>query len=149
MTNRILVATDGSEKAKKVVEYGADLASKYGATLYLVHAEHQSKLQRDMGGFMESEHLSEKPQIVYVAQTGERIINEAKSEAWGRGAKRTESAILIGDPAREISRFVEEKNIDIIVIGRNGVRNAKELYSRKVTDKIARDADSTCITVNL
>jgi len=94
-------------------------------------------------------YFNDKYPLVYAKQTGKRIINEARKDAWSRGAKRTESAILIGDPAREISRFAEKQNIDMIVIGRNGFRNAKELYSRKVTDKIAQDADCTCITVTL
>ena len=38
MINNLLAATDGSEHAKKAVEPGADIAPKYGATVYLVHA---------------------------------------------------------------------------------------------------------------
>jgi len=147
MMKRILVATDGSEKASSVVACGAELAAKNGATVYLVHAVNGSKVLKEVKEFIESEHLEEEPKRVYMDQTAGRILNDARHDAWKYGVKSTKSAVLLGDPAKEIIRFARDNDIDMIVIGQNGVRNAKKLYSRKVTDKIARTSDCACITV--
>jgi nucleotide-binding universal stress UspA family protein len=149
MMNRILVTTDGSEKASAVVALGAELASRSGATVYLVHAMDGSRVINEARGFIESEHLDEKPKRVYAEQIAGRILNDARHDAWKYGATSTEPVVLLGNPAKEVIRFTRDHEIDMVVMGRNGIRNSRELYSRKVTDKIARTADCPCITVSL
>ncbi len=149
MVNKVMVTTDGSEQAKKAIELGADIASKYDATLFLVHAIQEAKIAKETKELMEAEHMEEKSKRVYLDQIGGRIINEAKNDVLNRGVRKTESAILLGKhPAREITDFAKENSIDMIVIGHNGVGKLEELYNRRIAKKVLRRTDCTCIRVD-
>ena len=148
MINRIMVTTDGSEQAKKAVEFSADIASKYNATVCLVHAIKEDQISTEVKGFMESEHLEEKPKRVYLEQVGGRIIKEAKNDLYEHGVKKTAFAIFVGNPAQEIIKFVKANKIDMIVFGYNGVGTLKEFGNRKIARKVTRSANCPCITVN-
>ncbi len=148
MINNLLVATDGSEHAKKALELGADIASKYGATVYLVHAAPETEIAGEAKGLMEAEHMTGKPIRVYMEQIGGRIINEARDDLYSRGVRKIESTVLLGNPAREILGYAKEKRVDMIIVGHNGWAKGNELYGRKIARRISRDADCTCVTVN-
>ena len=59
MINKVLIATDGSEHAAKAVAFGADIASKYGAEVLLVHVLLRGELTENLRHMAEVEHLVE------------------------------------------------------------------------------------------
>jgi nucleotide-binding universal stress UspA family protein len=148
MIRKVLVATDGSEHAKKVIEVGADIASKHDAAVYVVHAVPEAMIEKETMKFMEAEHIAGKPGSVYSQQIGGRIFNEAKRDIFARGVLRAAVAVRVGNPAQEIIKFAKEHDIDMVIVGCNGVRG-KELYSSRVARKVSRLVECDCVTVTL
>ncbi len=148
MIKNVMIATDGSEHGRKAVELGADIASKNGATVYLVHAAPEDGAVKEAKGLKEAEHMTLSPKKVYMEAVGGRIIYEARKDLYSHGVGRVESRVIVGSPARDIADFAKEKGVDMIVVGHNGWVKGNELYGRKVARKVSRFADCTCVTVN-
>ena len=57
MIKKVLIATDGSDHAKKAVAFGSDIASKYGAEVVLVHVLLRGEVSEDLMRMAEVEQL--------------------------------------------------------------------------------------------
>jgi nucleotide-binding universal stress UspA family protein len=145
MIRKILVTTDGSDHAKRAIAYAGDIASKYEATLYLVHVisfSHSTALA--------GRHLSEAGMGTLrkqIKRAGEDIIREAEAAARTQGIKRIEAFLLEGDPASEILSAAKRYDVDAIVLGSRGAGMLGKLMLGSVSDKVCHLADRTCITV--
>ena len=145
MIRKILVATDDSDHAKRAIAYAGDIASKYNATLYLVHVASFSHSTALAG-----RHLSEagmKTLQDQIKKAGQEIIREAEAEAKTQGIKRIKSFLLEGDPASEILSAAKRYDVDTIVLGSRGAGVVTQLMLGSVSHKVCHLADRTCITV--
>jgi nucleotide-binding universal stress UspA family protein len=140
MIEKILVPTDGSEHARKAVEFACDLAVKYGATVYILH------VIPALRGRMYDQAALDAVEASF-QRDGSEIIKEAESEARNRGVGKVESAAVRGDPASEIREFAKEKGVDMIVMGSRGAGSVETLLLGSVSHKVCHLADCTCITV--
>jgi nucleotide-binding universal stress UspA family protein len=139
MLKKILVATDGSDHAKKAIEFASDVASRYGATVYIIHVVFPlpSMLQGyDVGKIEESQQ-----------KVAREIIEAAEKEIRQKGIENYQSVMLHGDPAREIIEFARQEGIDTIVMGSHGAGRAEMLLLGSVSHKVCHLADCTCMTV--
>jgi nucleotide-binding universal stress UspA family protein len=71
MIKKVLIATDGSEHARKAVAVGSDIAATYGAEVVLVHVLLRDHL---------SEGLRHSAEVEYEAAEGGRTIHDALGE---------------------------------------------------------------------
>ena len=147
MVQKILVATDGSAHARKAIDYASDIASKYNATLYLIHVISETEIPEDLLEYVEVERIEEPPRSVYIQKIGEGIIGTAEKEVKSKGVKAVQSAVVQGDPAEKIIEFAREKGVDMIVIGSRGLGSVKGLFLGSVSSKVCHVADCTCVTV--
>ncbi len=147
MIKRILVAIDGSSHAKKAVEFAGDFASKYDAVVYLLHVVQEARIPEEMKEFMEVEHVKMPPQRGYMETIGKKIIEEAKNVLSIHGIKKIEPLLLVGDAPQEIVDFAKKKDMDVIILGNQGLGRIKELLIGTVTHKVFHAAHCTCITV--
>ena len=125
MVKKILVATDGSSHAKKAVEFAADFASRYDATVHLVHVVQEARIPDELKELFEVEHLEKPPKRAYMETVGKRIIEDAKKELLSHGTKKIEPVLLVGDAPEEIVKFAKKENIDVIIIGSQGFGKIK------------------------
>ena len=147
MIKKILVPTDGSGHAEKAVNYASDLALKYDAGLYLMHAVQESKIPDGFEEFLKAEKI-EKPEVqVYLEKVGKEIVEAAKMKAKSKGLDNVETKIMIGDPTDEILKFAKTKDIDLIVLGSRGLGGIKSMFLGSVSSKVCNQADCTCMTV--
>lgn len=129
---KILIATDGSEHAEKAAAYGIDIAKATGAevsALYVVSTEHAGTTRSVMGwtdAF--EEYLANKGGVAtgYVEKLG----NEA-------GVK-VEPVYLKGVPAEKILEYAEESNIDLIVMGTQGLTGVQRFLLGSVAENVLR-----------
>ncbi|MBE3550375.1 MAG: Universal stress protein family [Brockia lithotrophica] len=139
MFQRILVAYDGSEHAKRALETAASIARMTpGAELHVVHVVRFDPFEE--GVFTEMQSFSSMSRSDYrgiVLKEGERRIEEAKKRL-ERESFAVHSAVLEGDPARRIVEYAEEKGIDLIVVGRRGLTMLQELFLGSVSHRIAQ-----------
>jgi len=139
MYRRILVAYDGSEHAKRALDTAANIARMTPeAELHVVHVVRFDRFEE--GVFTEMQSLSSMSRSDYheiVLKEGERRIEEAKKRLEGESFT-IQTAVLEGDPARKIVEYAEEKEIDLIVVGRRGLTMLQELFLGSVSHRIAQ-----------
>lgn len=129
---KILVATDGSENAQKAATYGIDIAKATGAevyALYVVSTEHAGTARSVMGwtdAF--EEYLANKGGVAtaYVEKLGEEA-----------GIK-VEPVYLKGVPAEKILEYAEESDIDLIVMGTQGLTGVQRFLIGSVAENVLR-----------
>jgi len=129
---KILIATDGSENAAIAVSYGVIIARAMGAEvhiLYVISTEHAVTTRTVMGWTDSFEKYLEeigKEALVYATGVGEK-----------EGVK-VESFFRKGRPAEEILEYAEENNIDLIIMGTQGLTGIKKFLIGSVTEKVLR-----------
>jgi nucleotide-binding universal stress UspA family protein len=144
MFGNIMVATDGSEVAKKAVDSAIKIARLNNAKLYAVHVIVPGDVSialydpRDIEwkkGM--KEHLEEQAReaTAYVETAG-KIVNV-----------EVESAILEGNPADEIVNFAEKKDIDLIVIGTLGKTGIQRFLLGSVAENVIRHSKKSVLVI--
>lgn len=139
MIKKILVATDGSTHAKKALEYASDFASKYQATVHLIHVI--APLHSVPEGYVDRKIEDHQQRIA------KEIIEKAEKEMKKKGVESYQSTILQGNPAREIIEFARDNNVDMIIMGSRGAGVFETLMLGSVSHRVCHLADCTCVTV--
>lgn len=129
---KILIATDGSKNAKRAAYYGVNLAKIAGAevhALYVISTQH-AVTTRTVKGWSEGfeECLTNK---------GRAAIDDVEKLGKEAGVK-VEPEFLKGIPADEILEYAQENNIDLIVMGTQGLTGIKKFLIGSVAEKVVR-----------
>ncbi|WP_292372471.1 universal stress protein [Methanosarcina sp. UBA411] len=128
----ILIATDGSKNAERAASYGMDLAKAAGAevqALYVISTQH-AVTTRTVKGWSEGfeECLTNK---------GRSAIDNVEKLGKEAGVK-VKPVFLKGIPADKILEYAEESNIDLIVMGTQGLTGIKKFLIGSVAEKVVR-----------
>jgi len=145
MSKLILVPVDGSESAKKALEFAADWATHHDGELLLLHVPEppiESEVMVMGGGSL---YMHSSPEEL--KEAGESIVKAGSDLARELGCKKVETRVEIGDPARKIVATAEEGNVDMIVMGTRGLGEWKSLLLGSVSHKVTNHATCTCVTV--
>jgi nucleotide-binding universal stress UspA family protein len=119
MISKILVATDGSETARKAVKYAAGLARETGAGIILLSVIDKSHLlSRSVPAVATPTHLME-PVEDYLKQAADAYIGEA-ARLFEKKGMRPKKIVRLGHPVREIIREAERNGADLIIVGSHG-----------------------------
>lgn len=139
---KILFPTDFTEGSMAVRSLAADLVKRYGAKLYLLHvvfdvtkAAHWYVPHANIKEFYKEATESAKKQL-------ERFMMEEM-----RGYGDIEQQVIMGEPAEEILRIVEEKGIDLIVMGTHGRKGIDRMFFGSTAEKVVRAARCPVLTV--
>ncbi len=176
MINKVLIATDGSEHATKAVALGADIASKYGAGVVLIHVFLRNELSENLRHAAEVENLAAQggqplakaiasvPFARYPANiqfsegdgttsdevlraVGEHVLDHAAEIAREHGVDKVIRRIEDGNPAKRILEAAYEEKADLVVTGARGLSDVASLLTGSVSHKVSHLAPVTCVTV--
>lgn len=139
---RILVPTDGSEATLEAVQEAIDLAAEHGATihaLYVVNSASFAGLPMDSSWENVSAMLSEEGSTALDDVAG-------MAESHGVGVVRELSD---GNPAREIVRYAEDEDCDLVVMGTHGRGGIDRLLLGSVAEKVVRSSTVPVLTVRV
>ncbi len=135
---KILIATDGSEKNRAAVEEALEIGRICGSTVFAAYVT-------DIGAF---ESASADVVIgdtwTVIQREAAAAIDRVRTMADG---VHLETVILEGKPAAEIVRFATEKRIDLIVIGTQGKRGLERLLLGSVAEQVIRSAPCKVLVV--
>jgi nucleotide-binding universal stress UspA family protein len=114
----ILVGVDGSQPAKKALEYASNLAIKI-LHLFIVH------LIEEFGVLIQrwEQHDSYVEEIKRLSKD---LLHESKSEARQVGVTKVDTIEEQDDAAEKILQIAKDKGVDTIVVGSRGMSTAKE-----------------------
>jgi nucleotide-binding universal stress UspA family protein len=135
---KILIATDGSEKNRAAVEEALEIGRVCGSTVFAAY-------ETDIGAF---ESASADVVIgdtwTVIQREAAAAIDRVRTMADG---VHLETVILEGKPAAEIVRFATENGIDLIVIGTQGKRGLERLLLGSVAEQVIRSAPCKVLVV--
>lgn len=138
---RILIATDDSEPAKKAIGEAITLADAFDATLYAVYVLESA----------EPRPGAEDPAIkadedTKADQALERVVSETKERGFDG---EVVSAVVRGQAASAILQHANEQNIDLIVVGTHGRDGIDRLLVGSVAERVIRDSPVPVVTISV
>ncbi|MBN1818373.1 MAG: universal stress protein [Sedimentisphaerales bacterium] len=141
---RILFCTDFSENADFAFTFAVDAAQRRpGCELYLLHVVPESEAQFWKTYIYEVEGVDDKARHD-IDDRIDRIYRNRLPEGIPFHVE-----FRIGRDYQEILRFASEKQVDLIVIGRQGRSALEKALFGNVTEKIVRKADCAVLVVPL
>jgi len=120
----MVVLLDGSELAEVVFDYAQEVSGRMHVDMYLLHVcsrEEESQLP------MRKAYIEKKAEEL--CAQAEAIRSKYDKDAAGR-CVRAQGHVVVGYPAEEILRYVDEHDIDLVMMsthGRSGVRKNWDL----------------------
>ena len=129
---KILIAVDGEQAATRAAEIGAELASRLGAQVALIHsvAIPVSQVLRDTAATEES--------IARAIQEGERLLRGVHRRVTLPPA--TLDHVECGPPAERIVEIAKQWPADLIVIGSHCRGGVRRMLLGSVAEEVMRHA---------
>ncbi len=167
----ILVATDGSDHARRAVDLAADLAAKYSAKVILLHVLLRGHLPEGLMRAAEVEHIAHPgpegpPSLAIMPQDimarversvqaplevleyiASNVLADAEAAVRAKGVTEVEAVVEQGDTAQYILEKAAQTDADMIVMGRRGLGGLEGLLMGSVSQKVSHLASCTCVTV--
>lgn len=138
MYQRILVPTDGSEGAKIAADHGIEMALQFDAALHTIYViESDIGPDSDMVGVFEA-----------FEEAGQQAIDDVVGMAQAAGVGTVEGTVAQGTPSQAILDYVEQFDIDMIVMGTQGRTGIDRILLGSVTEKVVRMAPVPVLTVS-
>lgn len=133
--DQLLVPTDGSEAASAAVDHALDFATATGASLHTIHVVEDS----DSG--------DEETVLDALEAAGKRAVENVIDRAQRAGIASVESAVVSDVPDRAIEAYVQEKDIDYVVMGTHGRTGVSEQLLGSTTERVVRLLDVPVVSV--
>lgn len=133
---KILVPCDFSKQAVNAFRFALDIARKSGGEVHLTHVielpvMHDSVLMPVMS-FEEVlfKELKEKADVQY----------EKLKKKYADPKDKVETVTQFGAPARMIVSYIEDKSIDLVIMGTKGASGVKEFVIGSNAEKVVRNS---------
>ncbi len=135
----ILCATDFSDFSNRTVNYGIALANEFESKLFVCHVIDLSSVA--IYGEFQLDPVGLQDRIMNDA-------NEQLQELIGGQQIDWEPLISVGHAADEISRIVEEQNMDLVISATRGRSGLKRLILGSVTERLMRTLSCPLLVVH-
>ncbi len=168
MYDRILYPTDGSDGANAALEHVQELATRYDATVHVLHVVNSQYLGYEgegrpgmlgekgdegrsgmVGGDSEGERsgmVGTDPGLLReeIRERAQSVVDDVEGRC---GEIETVCEIRVGNPHQIILDYAEKHGIDIIVMGTHGREGLDRYLLGSVTEKVVRISDVPVVTV--
>ena len=135
----ILCATDFSDFSNRTVRYGIALANEFDSKLFVCHVIDLSSVA--IYGEFQLDPVGLQDRIMNDA-------NEQLQELIGGQQIDWEPLISVGHAADEISRIVEEQDMDLVISATRGRSGLKRLILGSVTERLMRTLSCPLLVVH-
>ncbi|AUV81776.1 universal stress protein [Salinigranum rubrum] len=138
MYDAILVPTDGSDAGDRAVEHAIELATAFDATvhaLYVIDAALYSSLEAGVDAV-----------ITALESEGQAAVDDVADRCAGAGID-VQTAVVVGTVHRSIRSYVDENDIDLVVMGTHGRQGIERFLLGSVTERTVRTSQVPVLTV--
>ncbi|MGQ9759040.1 MAG: universal stress protein [Candidatus Methanomethylicaceae archaeon] len=136
--NKIAVGIDVSMRSASALRRAVALSKVFCAKLYIIHVI-STKLP-----YARKSHVGIPNEIYEILfEHAKQVLTSASKFARDENLE-VEEVLLQGDPAEEILKFVEEKGIDLVVLGRKDKEGTLE-HLGSVSNKVATETRSSVL----
>ncbi len=140
---KILIPVDFSESSKKAVLYGVSFGLQYRVKVIMLSVVDDRIFEEaSLFGVAEQEMRDNRKKVFQ--EKIDELVTEIKEK---NHALEIEGVIRFGIPYVEIIKFAQEEEIDMIVMGSQGVMGIRHLLLGSTTDKVIRKAPGPVLTV--
>ena len=140
----ILVATDFSEPSDAALSYGRELASRFGATLHVLHVAENVYITT----FGAETYAAIAPDLQKGIEDAARArLDELLIDSDKSGPVTKATVLTSSSPAFAIVDHAGENGIDLIVMGTHGRGALAHLLMGSVAEKVVRLAPCPVLTV--
>jgi nucleotide-binding universal stress UspA family protein len=140
--HKILVPTDFSPCADAAVEYAADLAATYRASVVLIHA-YANPVVAIPDGFV----VMTAPDFTNLLGQLQAGLRRAEVRIRERGVAEVETRLVEGSAWHEIVETARTQGCDLIVMGTHGRGAIAHFLLGSVAEKVLRKAPCPVLTV--
>ena len=141
MYDDILLATDGSEPARRAAEHAVERAAADGATLYALYV-----IDADPSPLAVSRADVRETLVEVGEQAAEAALSDVESLAAASGVE-LETVVAEGRPAECIVSEAAEHGIDLVVMGTHGRPGVSRRLLGSVTERVVRSSPVPVLTV--
>lgn len=134
----VLVPTDGSEGAEAAVGRGVDIAATFDATLHSLSVVDTSALGIDVRSSSIMDSLEER------AKTALEHVSDLADAG---GVEQSKGSVGYGNPYLTVLTYVEEHDIDLVVMGTHGRTGIDRYLLGSVAEKLVRTSPAPVMTV--
>ncbi|MEA5389285.1 universal stress protein [Haloarculaceae archaeon H-GB11] len=145
----ILLPTDGSDLALEALRESLTLAELSGATIHVLYVVDDAKIAELASGTgIDDVSLDGDVDGLFrrFEAIGEHALDDLREAATGRGVALT-TAIRKGLPEEEILAYVDEEEIDLLVMGTHGRRGIERYILGSTTERVLRQSPVPVLTV--
>jgi nucleotide-binding universal stress UspA family protein len=139
MFDCIVFATDGSDHARKALDYARNLADLHKSRVFIVHVYPNLS---DFLGFKDYSDIATQR-----IANGEKILDEA-AEALSSHGLTVETELLEGPTAEAILQVAEVRKADLIILGARGLGTLKGLLLGSVSHKVLQHASCPVLIIH-
>ena len=140
---KILVPVDFSSFSLDALEYGCELASRFGAEVHLFYVVSDALLMYTAAQTM----VDAEAVICQEKEQGRKKLEQAVPEKW-QGKITFHHHVEVGEPVAEIIKFADSLEADLLVMGTHGRTGLKHILLGSVAEKVVRGAHLPVMTVN-
>jgi len=138
----LVVPTDFSEYSLRAIDYGVEIAEKFGSRVALVYVVEPLLQAVDLTWTtVDFEELNKAHK-----ETAEKQLEKLAEERFPKGI-RCDTVILFGKPFVEILKYAREANADLIVMATHGRGAISHLLLGSTAEKVVRKATCPVLTV--
>jgi len=150
MFKKILVPTDGSEQANKALKVACEMAIAIDGQINILSVfKHHSFIEGSLS--MLPRQINDKAHNLEDAlgEYSKELVAEAKELAISFGVKKenVKGFVRIGPTTKEILEFVKDKDIEIVIIGKQGKGDLSGYLLGGVSHKVAGLSDIPVLVV--
>ncbi len=140
---KILYSTDFSKNAEHALPYVRSLSEKYNAEVHIVYVGEDLSHHEAWYGEFEGTHI---PKIrEWEEKNANKRLNDI-CEKHLEGCPLFIKHIVVGDPAREILKLIDQEKVDLVVMATHGMRGHFPFGS--VTEKVVKNSPIPVLTVS-
>lgn len=146
MFRSILVPVDYSEHSKASVRYAAELASKVGATLHIVHVWDRPTYASD-AVLVRRQGEDNVPLAELIQKNAEQDMSDFLAAVAVPANVQVTHELCSGDPAGTLVEKLKQGSHDLIVVGTHGRTGLVHLLLGSVAEKLVRLSPVPVLTV--
>ena len=139
MFETVVIATDGSESARRGVRMALDIADRFDATVHALYVVDTDEIETSPEDAREQLRES-------IQAAGEDALSFVASEG-NAGDHDVVTAIEHGDPATEIIEYAEDVDADVVAMGTRGRHGDHAFLLGSVAEAVVRRAPMPVLTV--
>jgi nucleotide-binding universal stress UspA family protein len=145
--NKILCPIDFSEPSDAALRAAVELASRYSASILLVHAINEIDPAPSPSYALDSRVVEQIPQLMaQMTDNASRAMQERIKNHNDSGIPM-DHRVVVGEPAKSIVQLAADERVDLIAMATHGRSGIKGLFFGSVAEKVVRSATCPVLTV--